>query len=189
MRLNKVGSERALEKHGGTIVVGERTRGGSGCREPYCTVNGSGRLKPKADSDLNWPCNLMCVTTLRGRTPSKDRLAGMTWEASSTQGISTVRHGKACILLALLFLGQAWPSGCMLWGMGAFSTVGSSAALGFWRPQVKRGSSRSKVHIAHPQLSDLNLGDLFCYLRPVQLIPWLFRLLPRSLSTGRSVRL
>lgn len=179
MRSNKVGSERALEKHGGTIVVGERTRGGSGCREPDCTGNGARRLKPKADSDLDWPCNLMCVTTSGGRKPSKDRLAGMTWEASRTQGISTVRHGKACILLALLFLGQAWPSGCMPWGMGAL----------MWRPQVKRGSSRSKVHTAHPQLNDLNPGDLFCYLRLVQLIPWLFRLLARSLSTGRCVRL
>lgn len=47
MHSNKVGSERALDKHGAIIVAGERTRGGSGCREPDCTVNGARRLKPK----------------------------------------------------------------------------------------------------------------------------------------------
>lgn len=134
MHSNKVGSERALDEQGRTTVVGERTRGGSGCREPDCTVNGARRLKPKADSDLDWRCNLICVTASGGWwTPSKDRLAGMTRKASSKQGISTVRHGKACMLLALLFLGQSWPPGCMPWGMGAFSTVESSAALGFHR--------------------------------------------------------
>ena len=133
MRSNKVGSERALDEHGRTTVAGERTRGGSGCREPDCRVKGARCLEPKTDSDLDWLCDLMCVTASGGRTPSKVRLAGMTKKASSKQGISTVRHGKACMLLALLFVGQSWPPGCRPWGMGAFSTVESSAALGFHR--------------------------------------------------------